>query len=143
MPVSDTVRGLLAKKIRNAPDRSSQDVWLDQWSRYRDLATEWDAHWWGFNPDTWMRAEREELDLRPPLLRERAKAVSLTCCADKTEGCICETIQPCGGVHIFAAGCPAHRTNGEVQFTSTIHEVGERRTTTVHTGRRRSSDRSS
>lgn len=143
MPVSDLVRDVLAKKILQAQDRQAQDAWLDQWSRYRDLATEWDADKWGFNPDLWMREEYIQMELRPPITEARRRIVSLTCCADKTDGCICETIQPCGGVHIFTAGCPVHGANGEVQFTSTIHEVGERRTTTVHTGRRRSSDRSS
>ena len=142
MPISDLVRGILAKKILQAQDRAAQDAWLDQWSRQRDLATDWDAIKWGFTPGLWMRQERDEMNARPPVNLERMRIVSLTCCADKTDGCICETIKPCGGVHIFTAGCPAHMTNGEVQFTSTIHEAGERRTTTVHTGQRRSSDRS-
>ena len=147
MPVSDLVRGILAKKISQAQDREAQDAWLDQWLRQRDLATDWDAIKWGFTPGLWMRQERDEMDMRSPVPQERMRIVSLVCCADKIDGCICETFQPCGGVHVFTAGCPAHGmvdgTRGEVQFTSTIHEVGERRTTTVNNGRRRSSDRSS
>lgn len=50
--------------------------------------------------------------------------MSLVCCLDPEEGCICEKALVCGGVHIINALCEVH---ARVQNRSTIHEAGQKR----------------
>jgi len=62
MPMGEAAKWHLANRISNATSRQAQDELLDIWLDYRDRATEWDAERWGFNPDTWMLAERRMMD---------------------------------------------------------------------------------
>lgn len=50
--------------------------------------------------------------------------MSLVCCLDPEEGCMCEKALVCGGVHIINALCEVH---ARVQNRSTIHEAGQKR----------------
>jgi hypothetical protein len=72
MPASPGVFKTLGLHIKAAKDRRLQDSLLDMWLEYRDLATEWDADQWGFNPDRWMRQERALMN-QTPLDNERLK----------------------------------------------------------------------
>lgn len=51
----------LGQKLVAARDPEVVDQLLDQWSDYRDRATDWDGDQWGFDPDTWMKQERAEM----------------------------------------------------------------------------------
>lgn len=42
------------------------DYWLDYWVDVSTRATDWDAAAWGFDPVTWMAAERFSLSRRRP-----------------------------------------------------------------------------
>lgn len=66
MPASPKFYSKLSDKIRNAPNRSEQDRYLDQWNHIRAHATEYDAVRWGF-PDDWMRTERVRMAQRGPM----------------------------------------------------------------------------
>lgn len=73
MPASPEAFERLARHIAGAEgNRLLQDGLLDIWLEYRDLATEWDADKWGFNPDRWMRQERARMG-QMPLDNERLK----------------------------------------------------------------------
>lgn len=61
MAASERAFEHLRTRLRGASDRPMQDEILDLWLDFRDLATEWDAQQWGFNPDTWMLKERNEM----------------------------------------------------------------------------------
>lgn len=59
----DAARDRLFQEIALVtPERRDQllDLYLD----WRDGATEWDGELWGFDPDFWMAAEREKMELR-------------------------------------------------------------------------------
>lgn len=45
-------------------DPTHADHYLDQWISVTTRATEWDATFWGFDPDRWMAAERREMERR-------------------------------------------------------------------------------
>lgn len=63
--------------------------------------------------------------------------MALICCCSHDETCICEKVQPCGGVHIFTKDCPQHilknRDDQPAPYTSTIHETGKRNKETIRT----------
>jgi hypothetical protein len=71
--MSQVAADALAKSFRSAAHCASRpgadrayflakvDAVLDEYLRYRDYATEWDADQWGLDPDRWMEAERAEM----------------------------------------------------------------------------------
>ncbi|SCD41095.1 hypothetical protein GA0115251_106933 [Streptomyces sp. TverLS-915] len=54
----------LSRELAAASSPARRDELLDYWIDCRDRATEWDAHCWGFNPDTWCASERAEMERR-------------------------------------------------------------------------------
>ena len=72
MPAHQRVFDTIGFKISRTNDRRLQNILLDMWLEYRDLATEWDGDKWGFNPDKWMQREREQMG-RMPFDGERMK----------------------------------------------------------------------
>lgn len=65
MPAAEGVFMILEQKLKGTDNRLIQDRLLDIWVDYRDRATEWDADKWGFNPDRWMKREREQMGMMP------------------------------------------------------------------------------
>lgn len=59
-----STRARVARNIAEHP--AMTDYWLDYWVDVSTRATDWDAAAWGFNPVTWMAAERFSLSRRRP-----------------------------------------------------------------------------
>lgn len=63
--------------------------------------------------------------------------MALICCCTYDERCICEKVKECDGVHVFNKECPQHilsnRDDQPAPYTSTIHEMTERRIDTIRT----------
>lgn len=57
---------VLATRLRAARTPADVDTLLDRWVDFRDRATDWDAHRWGF-PHSWCETERAELVRRARL----------------------------------------------------------------------------
>lgn len=64
MPAHRKAYERLYRDIARATTRDAQDWRLDQILAIQQLATEWDADQWGFDPDRWMETERVVLASR-------------------------------------------------------------------------------
>lgn len=64
MPAPEKFYEQLKERLRGETDRKVQDKLLDLWLATTQMATEWDAKEWGFDPDQWMREERDILARR-------------------------------------------------------------------------------
>ena len=64
MGAHSSVFELLTQKLIAARDPLVIDELLDRWIDLRMRASEWDAQQWGFDLDSWMRAERAEMAKR-------------------------------------------------------------------------------
>lgn len=54
----------LGRRITVSRPGEARDELLDQWYDRAFRATDWDAWYWGFNPDTWMSKERDTMEGR-------------------------------------------------------------------------------
>ncbi|MEU5976322.1 hypothetical protein [Streptomyces sp. NPDC047315] len=62
MPAHPNHYQRLATELATATRPARRDELLDEWLDWRDLATEWDAQLWGFDPDRWCAAERAAME---------------------------------------------------------------------------------
>lgn len=61
MPAHPKAYALLAERLATTTDPTTRDQLLDKWLEYRQLATNWDASQWGFDPDRWQARRLTEL----------------------------------------------------------------------------------
>lgn len=64
MPASEKHFNILRTCLEEAETREEQDKLLDEWLDLTNLASEWDARQWGFNPDRWCFTYRATMESR-------------------------------------------------------------------------------
>ncbi len=64
MPASKAFYDAMTVRLSKEKDVRVIDALLDQWNLCTNCATDYDSEKWGFNPDTWMKADREVMESR-------------------------------------------------------------------------------
>ena len=64
MPASKAFYDAMTVRLAKEKDRRVIDALLDQWNICTYGATDYDSEKWGFNPDTWMKADRAMMESR-------------------------------------------------------------------------------